>query len=107
LFDLGAADIVDDGLQGQIEALNVEENVEPERLDEARRGIARGVPGGARLSTRNTAAEKPTATRSKAAIRRLVARCGASLRSWSFNSDGCIFETLSQGLYRSFRFDSR
>lgn len=47
LPDLGAADIVDDGLEGQIEALDVEENVELERGDEARRRIACAVPGGA------------------------------------------------------------
>jgi hypothetical protein len=43
-LDLGASYTVDDGLQGQIETLDVEENVELERRDEARRGIARAVP---------------------------------------------------------------
>jgi hypothetical protein len=47
LCELGAADILDDGLQRQVEALDVEEDVEFERRDEARCGITCTVPGGA------------------------------------------------------------
>jgi hypothetical protein len=45
--DLGAADIIDDGPQRQVETLDVEEDVELERRDQARRGIACAVPSGA------------------------------------------------------------